>query len=639
MSLFLRISKFSVVSMVLALVMSTPLMAKKEVMTLGPEGQKLLSEYQATLSALRNELKAQAPKLDSAKREKLVAMHQAVKDIPQLIKPPKVKIGPVTYAPGNPVYVGAQGNAILAARDVLKEGDSLLKDTSLDKKLAKVALLASGAEAMAMFAQEGKEQKSHVDFLLADDDLIVEVMALGGAYQSKYGQSIRNYRAILAATENADEDFFRLWALASSLEHPDGNHVPKGKTAPEAIVEFFKSYEKAYAKGELDPAFSTLSPWNRRFIFPFIAVSEVEWMRKMIRNYRPDHMRLDHKWRYCRITKTDVPYTSNVPRPVRPDLGISRMQDFFLEGGICGPRAFTGRAATHAFGIPSRPAPQTGHAAMSRWTPDGWVTVFGAHWTHNRFRGQCGLDFELESRSRMKDDLYQAVHRANWWGDVFEEQGVNRMSFGVGGGFWKSLAFYKKLIIVEDAELEEQETVGAEFAESNEPAVSPVSNWSEEDGSEEDNVQAFPQIELREKDKTIVFADDGTITIPVGASYNAETNEKIKFMRSVDDEFVQVHYALGKSRPHLLKYKVEVPEDGTYEVTSTVSTVTVDRSYLLRVNRRNLFRVNLPLTLGDWQQTEPVKIELKKGKNTILFTADSNNKGITLKEFILKPTS
>jgi hypothetical protein len=614
-----------------------PAEARKNEVVLTPEGEKLLSSYQAMREQLKKEILPSIPVMDAKKITHFRSLHDEIAKLPILPNPQNLKVGPVTYAPGNPAYAGAQGNALIGAREVLKEADEFLGSNKLHAKLAKNALLRDGAKQMAVYAQGGKAEKADVDFLLGDDKLIVEVMELGGAYQGKYGEAMRNYQALLKANKNSDKEFFRLWALASSLEHPDGNHVPEGKTVPEALTEFFLNYTEAYEKGWLDDGFPTLPAWERRFIFPYIAASEVTWMRKMIRNYRPDHMRLDYKWRYCRITKTDVPYTSNVPRPVRPDLGLSRMQDFFLEGGICGPRAFTGRAATHAFGIPSRPAPQTGHAAMSHWTPDGWVTVFGAHWTHNRFRGQCGLDFELESRTRKVPEEYVKVHRANWIGDVLDEEIVNRMNFGLKGGLWKSLAFYKKLAVVEDKELLEQETVGAEFAESNEPMPSPVSTWTEEDGSPEDEESKFPQIELEDKDKNIVYGNDGSILIPVAACRKAETTEKIRFMKSIDEKFVQMHYSLGGKRPELLKYYVEVPEDGKYALSAEVVTVTVDRSFLMRINRRNLYTVPLPLTLGDWKESSSVDVELKKGKNTILFTLNSGNKGVTIRQFLLKP--
>ncbi|MFK7909654.1 MAG: hypothetical protein AB8F34_03540 [Akkermansiaceae bacterium] len=635
----INISIFTAAALALVGICQTSIAAKKQE-PLTPQGKKLLATYTATLEALKKEIAAATPSVGEKTKTDFVAAHSEIAKLPKLPNPNGLKMAPVTFAPGNPAYAETQAKALLAARAVIKETRSFLKGKDMHAKLAKCALLTAGAREMAAFASQGAEQKSYVDLLLGDDKLIIEVMELGGAYENKYGQAIRNYKAIQKASKNASEkDFFRLWALASSLEHPDGNHVPEGKTAPEAITAFYLNYEEAHKNGELDPAFPTLSPWACRFVFPFRPLEDMVWMRKVIRNYRPDHMRIDYKWRYCRLTKTDVPYTSNAgeARAAGSEKHkITAFQSFFLVGGICGPRAFTGRAATHAYGIPSRPAPQTGHAAISHWTPDGWVTVFGAHWTHNRFRGQCGLDFELESRARRKTDEYNAVHRANWLGDAFGEEIVHRMNFGVGGGFWKSLAHYKKLAIVEDAELKELESVGAEFAESNEAAESPNSDWTEEDGAEKKEKE-FPQVELAEADKTITTDKNGVITIPVAACSKPESTEKVRFMRSYDDSFVQLHYNLAGNRPELRSYTVTLPAAGKYNLTATVCTLTVDRSFTMRVNRRTMYDIELPYTIGDWQETQPVAMELKEGRNKLQFTMKAPNKGLSVKSFKLTP--
>ena len=613
--------------------------AAKKPKPLTPQGEKLLATYTTRLDALKKEITASIPKMDEQKSAAYFAAHGEIAKLPKLPNPNGLKMAPVTFAPGNPSYEEAQINALLAARVVFKEMGPFLKSEEMHAQLAKCALLTTGAREMAAFASLGDKEKSYVDLLLSDDKLIIDVMELGGAYQNKYGQSIRNYKAIQKASKNAvDKDFYRLWALASSLEHPDGNYVPEGKTAPEAIVEYFLSYEKAFLDGELDPAFSTLTGWDCRFLFAFRPLESVTWMRKMIRNYRPDHMKLDYKWRYCRITKSDVPYTSNAGdarAAGSKKYNLTGMQSFFLVGGICGPRAFTGRTATHAFGIPSRPAPQTGHAAISHWTPDGWVTVFGAHWTHNHFRGQCGLDFELESRARRKSDEYHRVHRLNWLGDAFGEEIVQRMKFGVGGGLWKSLAHYKKLAIVEDAQLKELESVGAEFAESNEAAESPNSDFVLEDGVAKE--KEFPIVELTEADTTITTDENGVITIPVAACSKPKSTEKIRFMRSHCDQFVQMHYNLAGNRPELRSYTVTLPEAGTYHFTADVVTVTVDRSFTIRANRRNMHEIAVPLTVGDWMETEPVQMELKAGRNKLQLTMKAPNKGLSIRSFKLTP--
>lgn len=640
-----KFNKFFMINCLALCAMASAMLAwGKDEVPLTPEGQALYESYTRMLEDLKKEISAAAPGVDEQKKASFIELHGEIAKLPKLPNPKDLKLAPVTYCAGNPAYAEAQANALIAAKAVLEEVKPFLSSDEMHAKLAKCALLTSGSRELAEFAQQGAEEKSYVDLLLGDDKLIVDVMELGGAYENKYGQAIRNYTAIRKASKNARTDaqngFYRLWALASSLEHPDGSHVPEGKTTAQAMVDFYLNYEKAYEDGELDPAFGTLPGWECRFIFPFRPLEDVVWMRKMMRNYRPDHMRIeDYRWRYCRITKTDVPYTSNAGgarEAGREAHNLSAMQSYFLVGGICGPRAFTGRMATHAFGIPSRPAPQTGHAAISHWTPDGWTTVFGAHWTFNHFRGQCGLDFELESRARKMPEQYRQVHRANWLGDAFGEDGVHRMQFGVGGGFWKALAFYKKLAIVEEADLKEQELTGSEFAESNEPAVSDKTGWNPEANplSEEPKV---PQIELAEVDKTITTDANGVITIPVAACSPATSTEKTIFMKSFDDSFVQMHYSLGGIRPELLTYTLDLPKAGKYAFAAKIVSVTIDRTFLIRANRRNLYEIEIPFSMGDWVETEPVVMDLEAGKNRLQFTCKSPNKGLTVRDFTLTP--
>jgi hypothetical protein len=614
---------------------------RKEPETLNATGQKYLEAYQKMLSKLEIELKTKIPVVDAKKKEDFVMYHDRVINIPPRPNPKELKMAPVTYCAGYEPYASAQGNAMLAAREIFKDVNKQLKMSELDKKLAKCSLLRTGAENMAMFAQKGAEEKGYIDMLLNDEDLILEVMQLGGAEKNLFGQSMRIYKAIQKVSENArTKEFYRLWALAVSLEKPNGAHVPEGKTVSEAMIEFYLSYEKAFQNGELDEGFGTLPAWECRFIFDERPVKTAEWMRKMMRNYRPDHMKLDYRWRYCRITKSDVPYTSNATgarHKLAQKYGFTSMQSYFLVGGICGPRAFAGRNATHAFGIPSLKAPQTGHAAMGHWTPDGWVTVFGAHWTFNKAKGN-GLNFELNSRARRKPEAYKEFHRAHWYGDVFNEKNTILTKFGAGGGFWKALAFYKKLAICEDYELREGGTIGAEFAESNEAAESPNSDWTFAQGSVEKEVNEYPQIELSEKDKTITTDKNGVITIPVAACAPKESTEKLSFIKSYDDSFVQAHYSLGGKRPELMKYELVLPKEGTYEISAEFVSVTVEQSFLLRVNRRSLHTIDLPVSMGDWVYTKPVVIDLKAGKNRMLFTMKSSNKGLSVKKFVLKPT-
>jgi len=87
----------------------------------------------------------------------------------------------------------------------------------------------------------------------------------------------------------------------------------------------------------------------------------------------------------------------------------------------------------------------------------------------------------------------------------------------------------------------------------------------------------------------------------------------------------------------LLRYTVNLPKAGKYELTAHVCTVTMDRKLLLRVNRRTLVDVNIPYTKADWMNTEPVELDLKEGRNKIEYTHKIPNKGLSIKYFTLKP--
>jgi hypothetical protein len=238
---------------------------------------------------------------------------------------------------------------------------------------------------------------------------------------------------------------------------------------------------------------------------------------------------------------------------------------------------------------------------------------FSAPRSLNHWRGRCGLDFLLETKARKIPDGHVKVLRAQWLGAAFGEDSVHGMNYGVGGGLWNALAFYQKLVIVEDAEIAEVELTGAELAESNEEVSA-------------------------ETIKTIVFGKDGVITIPVAACSSPKSTEKVRFMKSVDGG-IQAHYNLAGNRPELLKYSVEAPAAGRYQLSAKVVTVTVNGGFLLRLNRRTMVDINVPFTVGDWENSKPVTIDLKEGRNSLQFTVRPPNKGVTIKEFTLTPVA
>ena len=82
----------------------------------------------------------------------------------------------------------------------------------------------------------------------------------------------------------------------------------------------------------------------------------------------------------------------------------------------------------------------------------------------------------------------------------------------------------------------------------------------------------------------------------------------------------------------------DAPAAGKYELTARVVTPTWRQSVLLTVNNsKSPVEIPLPFTVGMWDTTEPVTVELEKGPNHFVFKRDGDVKGITLKDFTLTP--
>ncbi|MDA0812192.1 MAG: hypothetical protein O3C21_07395, partial [Verrucomicrobia bacterium] len=455
---------------ILAISTSVFAAGKPAPVSLTPEGKILEAHYSKMLADLKQEITRLEPKVDEKKKAEFTNQLSTLSSIPPVTKIVLGNPRSVKYGPDHPAFTEKQKEILPAVRAVMKDVDAFLgseKDLAI---MAKFALLTHATpNHLARFAQKGEEEKALIDKLLNDDKLVVQAMTMGGAGPGRYGQAMRNYTAIQRATKRSHEGFFQVWALAVSLQCTGDTYVYPDIPAEKSLVKYYLNYLKAYDDGILDPAFSELggTGWNYRFVFPdSYTLEDIDWIRKVMRNYRPDHMRLAYRWRYCRIVRSDIPYGRMADAKVVTDLGLSRIQGFFLEGGICGPRAFVGQISGYAFGIPTRRAPSPGHGAMAHWTPDGWTTVLGPHFYFcKHINGMPPMDFLLESQAQQDPKGYKQVLKCEWLGKALGEAAPR--DYGAGGGFWRLLGFYRKQVIVEDQKIKDIGTTGEELAESN----------------------------------------------------------------------------------------------------------------------------------------------------------------------------
>ncbi len=609
-------------------VLSTPVVANdQEEIPLNAHGTELLEKYTKELEALRAEVVAELPPVDEAKKARFLEVRAKWDGIPKTTD----ETPPTERKALDDLREQTQSDAMEAAEALLRDLAPLLSSDALDPKLMRIAILTHATpRGLAEFAQQGTDKEKLLETLFADEALMRQVLEAGGANGGAYGEMMEVYTAILENSERARErgTILQRLALGTAIHMPWTNGKPEAgvhgivyRTRYDVDqVKRYLHYEKAYLDDELDPAFPEFNTWECRFICNSqYSEEDLAWFRTMLRNYRPDQITMaDYKWRYIRFIKSDVPYCSTTNDP---SLGIPSQEHIAL-GGICGRRAFLGRLSTRAFGIPSRASTQTGHAAMSHWTPDGWVVCLGAWWSVAWCGPQGGLDFLLDSQAREFEEDYQQVRRAQWLGDAFGEEDVSIRKYGVGGGFWNSLAFVKKQLIVKQAEVEALELVGGMKLGESDDLI------GDEEGEE---------LEIPDADKEMTVSDDGAITMPAVACYSPrKSSDRVLFLKSWDEGY-QLHYSRLGQRPELFKYRVEVPAEGEYELTAQVVTVSPNLEVLVRINRDEPAPFAMPYTKGSWETSEPMKVKLSEGRNTISITARTPNRGASIKNWYLKP--
>ena len=219
----------------------------------------------------------------------------------------------------------AQANTLKAIRALNLE--SFLSSDKLDAQLAKyVVLFEATPRGLAEFAQQGKGQEHLVERLLADADLMLQMVLADGAKEGEYGQSMKIYTDTQKASTKVSGGILQRLALAISLEHavPISQRNAVALTDAPAIVNpvnRYLHYEKAFLGGELDPGFEGLSVSDLRMVVNGEEPDEIlAWGRDMLRNYRPDHISTsDYRWRYVKAVATEVKYGSQDNQYDKPE--------------------------------------------------------------------------------------------------------------------------------------------------------------------------------------------------------------------------------------------------------------------------------------------------------------------------------
>jgi len=116
----------------------------------------------------------------------------------------------------------------------------------------------------------------------------------------------------------------------------------------------------------------------------------------------------------------------------------------------------------------------------------------------------------------------------------------------------------------------------------------------------------------------------------------------------VSDRFAKDYYAKSPkedptgwsmgTKSHF-EYEVDVPRAGNYSLTVRVVTANYEQKMMVAANDdESGVSMTMPFTCGNWQNSEPVTLTLKSGKNTLRFwRTNAPQQGVAVKSFELKP--
>ncbi len=513
---------------------------------------------------------------------------------------------------------------------------NFLSSDRLDGKLAKfVALNNATPRGLAEYASQSIEHQQRIERMLSNENLLVQMAVADGPRENNYGKAMEIYESIQKASNQAAEGVLQRLALAVALEHAEPHKQRNAKAAAEAPqyidpLNRYLNFEQAYLDGDLDPYFQQQSAWDLRMVVNGEEPDEVlTWGREMLKAYRPDHITTkDNRWRYVGLVRSDIRYGSQENKYDKDELQF--YQNILMNGGICGRRAFIGRFILRAFGNPTTARPQRGHAALVRWTPDGWVPVLGAGWGSGWTKTPYGPDqnFLATTQARALGDYYMQVKRAHWIGDVLGEERVyglvpSNSNKTKEPDFWNGVALHtqRALIAGKDA----LGAVGEELGEANESEA------------------FFAEVgEVTDSDRRVKVDSQGVITIPAAATSDPKENKgRIIFMPSALGG-LQLHHARSGGK-HNIEYTFKAPKAGTYNLVAKIAAPSWKQNLNVSLNgQENVATIPLPHTLGLWDQTAPIQVELKSGRNVLEFSHTSDgveDKGFTIKEFQLVPAS
>jgi hypothetical protein len=304
----------------------------------------------------------------------------------------------------------------------------------------------------------------------------------------------------------------------------------------------------------------------------------------------------------------------------------------------CGPRAWYGRFICKAFGIPTWGVRQPGHAAMTRWTINGWDVCLGGGLWKSWWDDQCGLDFLLESQARaacISETMFlQKVYRLQWLAQFYFKENttiVRRDGQYDPGNPWYSLSMIQRQHLSSAPSL--KSSINRQMFPPETKCITQLERTLH-------NGQASSLNHTITFDTTL-----GSIIIPA-TSYCNPTNKIIRMpcFLGGDQLFVkddaEIEYQI---EPSLIQNHTSTTTLGSFTIICVVATAhRTEQAIELLIGNSVSYVISMPYTMGLWGKTTPLIIELditNEQPIKLQFKRPKQNFGFAFREFQLIPNS
>lgn len=409
--------------------------------------------------------------------------------------------------------------------------------------------------------------------------------------------SLNLWRELYVADPDSREGLYLKLAIATAISPPQkmsyvGAHGIGA--VPIDPVQRYQHFKAAHKANALYPIFDTLSVWEyRKIVESWASDGELRWARDMLNTWRPDlkanqqvHKIVSEVWRRT----SPIPYSKGF---------VTVMEG----GGKCGPRSWFGRMTCRAFGIPAVGVGQPGHAAFAVKAADPssepqpgsvWKVVYGRGWHVSRCEGVTGPEFLADAEARSHETPFSQGEHLRWLAATLTSKERAEAVLGV----------VRRLQQPAPA----QEADPVEAAKPAPPTPAPVS-------------QPVPETPFKVAPGVLhieaeTFSDMSGVRV-----YECFTGGKqVNYQKNLDSSWIE--------------YKVDVPATRTYGLTMRIATPNREQVLDLHCGTDKLATIAIPNTTGLWGTTREVGIRLKKGTQTLRFSAPFQ-RGIAVRWFEL----